>query len=745
MTIKQNGGVFGRNPTFNDVEVENDLTSATIDLAAIATSKAVTAVDVFVYDTSLDSDGGAWRKRTQGTSWYNETLNTATRGSRRELPAVAVIVAEAAKVTIYDGDDPALPMWMVFSSATGNPVGGSGLTSVSAKNGKIAWGDSSLGLTYSDFTADKIRRHRSGAAAYNGWFLGAILDRNTASGWVGTGTPSTDYIVNSTVNDVAMTVRPTAPIDAATGLPVPTIAVATAGGVSVIKDDGTVEGAGTGFNVRGIAADTLGFTMVKSSSNTPYIRYAFGPTITETHSFSSYSAAAAGGYYVGVGSLWSDKNSVEYLQNDVFAVNSSEGLDQVLVGEYVADRKNKSLIARTTTDYATGYMVGDIKLATLSDTTAGIVPTTDFVVNGTFTTDTDWSKQTGWTIGSGVASCNGTNAVYLYQLSGLPANTQVVASIEITSYTSGSIRIGAPGVAPPTVLDSVGTHLVSFTTSSPGGGTEILSNSFVGSVDNVSVTAAVEDRSVNGNGLQVNGTITKTVVETGADLVAYSGFSASNYLEQPYNADLDFGTGDFSVMGWVKLTGADLQFLVYRGTASASFDIYVGSAYDITFRTPTKTLNVPSFTTVNTWAFCTCVRRNGVGYIYRNGELIGSNTDFGDSVTLADAYTRIGYRYDYPAIHGNMALWRISATAPTAEQIAKIYNDEKFLFQENAKATLDGASDEVTALAHDPVTDLLHVGTSAGRSVFQGLRRVDNTTTAVGTAISASNGLVVEE
>ena len=31
------------------------------------------------------------------TSWYNETLNTATRGSRREFPAVAVIVAEPLK------------------------------------------------------------------------------------------------------------------------------------------------------------------------------------------------------------------------------------------------------------------------------------------------------------------------------------------------------------------------------------------------------------------------------------------------------------------------------------------------------------------------------------------------------------------------------------------------------------------------------------------------------------------------
>jgi hypothetical protein len=49
-----------------------------------------------------------------------------------------------------------------------------------------------------------------------------------------------DYIVQEDVNDVAMTVLPNAPIDSATGLPIPTIAVATDGGVSVIKDDGNV-------------------------------------------------------------------------------------------------------------------------------------------------------------------------------------------------------------------------------------------------------------------------------------------------------------------------------------------------------------------------------------------------------------------------------------------------------------------------------------------------------------------------
>ena len=47
-------------------------------------------------------------------------------------------------------------------------------------------------------------------------------------------------ISHSTVNDVAVTVLPNAPTNPETGLPMPTIAVATSGGVSVIKDDGLV-------------------------------------------------------------------------------------------------------------------------------------------------------------------------------------------------------------------------------------------------------------------------------------------------------------------------------------------------------------------------------------------------------------------------------------------------------------------------------------------------------------------------
>ena len=105
------GGLAYQDPehaSIKDLDLKN--------LSQINSEISDTATDIFVYDTRKDSDGGAWRKRTQHTSWYNETLGTATRGTRKEFPAVAVIVAEQNFIKIYDGDDPDLPMWMVFNT-----------------------------------------------------------------------------------------------------------------------------------------------------------------------------------------------------------------------------------------------------------------------------------------------------------------------------------------------------------------------------------------------------------------------------------------------------------------------------------------------------------------------------------------------------------------------------------------------------------------------------------------------------
>ena len=210
-----------------------------LQIGEIAALVGGTAVDVFVYDTSRDSDGGKWRERTQHTSWYNEELNTATRGARREFPAVAVIVAEAGKVTIYDGDDPDMGMWMVFTTTgtiAANAIvrtSGYSISTVSMLNGLLVCGVNYNGGFEINFVCDKCHRRNS-----SGYFFGGnIVSRNGGMNFI---TISSAVIVQTIVNDVAMTILPNAPIDENTGLPVPTIAVATDGGVSVIKDDGTV-------------------------------------------------------------------------------------------------------------------------------------------------------------------------------------------------------------------------------------------------------------------------------------------------------------------------------------------------------------------------------------------------------------------------------------------------------------------------------------------------------------------------
>ena len=94
---------------------------------------------------------------------------------------------------------------------------------------------------------------------------------------------------------------------------------------------------------------------------------------------------------------------------------------------------------------------------------------------------------------------------------------------------------------------------------------------------------------------------------------------------------------------------------------------------------------------------------------------------------------------------GSIALFRVSADVPSQEIIRKIYDDEKQLFLPNAKCTLTGTQNSITGMDYDDSTDTVHVGTSAGRSEFRGLVRINNTGTAVNSSISASNGFVVEE
>ena len=157
-----------------------------VNLDAISKEITDNAVDIFIYDTSKDSDGGKWRKRTKKTSWYNETLNTSTRGTRREFPAVAVLVLEGTQLTIYDGDDPDLPMWMKFAASGANWNDGllpnfNGYTATSALNGTIcvASTSNSWGVIKIQFISDDSYSHTT-ATNWGGYDSLGLSQRNSS-------------------------------------------------------------------------------------------------------------------------------------------------------------------------------------------------------------------------------------------------------------------------------------------------------------------------------------------------------------------------------------------------------------------------------------------------------------------------------------------------------------------------------------------------------------------------------------
>ncbi len=359
-----------------------------INVGALNATISDTAVDVFVYDTRKDSDGGQWRKRTQHTSWYNETLNTATRGSRRDFPAVAIIVSELEKVTIYDGDDPDMPMWMVFQGVTSGwkfvQYGDdSGAVSIHALNGILCVGNT--GTSYGslhvlNFIKEKAYMYVPALFEFNANFV----DRNVLGPPISQILPASS-IVSNKVNDVAMTVLPNAPIDSATGLPVPTIAVATQQGISIITDSGTIynltpesdpsyASIKNFYSVGFDSTNKIFFTDSQTTSG--YSALIYLPSYNYNQSLTDYYSSLTGSYnYVWGGDIRSTSTPVGTwnVSSTTRLITESVGTKDSIVMGYsgsgagdgglslIGQQNNYLMNCKITTSYNTGWMHGDIK------------------------------------------------------------------------------------------------------------------------------------------------------------------------------------------------------------------------------------------------------------------------------------------------------------------------------------------------------------------------------------------------
>jgi len=741
------------------------LSEANIDLGAIAQTITATTVDTLVYDTSKDSDGGAWRKRTQNRSWYQEL---------GEFPSVALIVATTSSITIYDADDPALPVYCTFTGSSTNMLFYTAttaeVTSLAMLNGELCAGLNKAlgGVNRINFLKDTsiYEIDAGGFFTHNG----PIGQRNDGLGVTQT---SGARLVNREVNDVSMTVEAGAPIDAATGLAVPTVAAATSGGLSVINNDGTVtDSAATGTVIKVTVAES-GFWYSEFSGSRLY--------------YTTFADALAGdgfGDKFGDTDGTADFNSVTTTENmdynsGILSAGGSPTLGdfELSVNGLMLHQPNYAdqtagMSALITDEFNTGWMQGDIKGAFLSSTDTASLVGGDLVTNGdneaavvsnaasnmTKVQSSDFAQSGSF---SAKYTASGGNTFHY-------AFNQAIAAdeyVRLRYWVYIPLAYAGAGVGHVDVFDGSFLSALENTRDTwvfvedfrEPKGTEwqvaignANSENIDGEIfylDNISVETGVDlDRSVNSNSLQVNGTITRTAVATGAELVAYSGWSAANYLEQPYNADLDFGTGDFCFMGWLKTTSAAANNILHRAlsgnTGGALFSLTSAGFMEIYLSANTTFANKLIGTIpLNTGVYTHFVARRlgGVLSIFINGVLDNSVANV-TNITYASTLAKIGARHDSTAFFdGSLALLRIGAAAPTAAQINKSYEDEKYLFQENADAVLTNST--VTALGFDPDTNLLHVGGNVGRDEFQGLRRTATTTGAVTSAISVGNKL----
>ncbi len=764
---------------------------------------------IFVYDTSMDSDGGAWRHRTQHTSWYNEGPSKY-RGARKEFPSIAVIVSDTDQVSIYDGDDPNLSLWMTFQAfSSGGGMAPNYVLQYSGSryrvamlNGILVMGQGSPGDNWGNpivnFISEEILRADPHTTEGGRW-SGNIASRNGYNGSSAEGYSDrgSGFIINdSRIRGVAMRVQNNAVVDHKTGLPIPTIALATGNGVSVITAN-TVDrpvyditaSAGSSYSLSVFIdiTETGCVIFEQDGSNGRSIFHVPIPTADRTTSTNDgsitdkvvlkpYNNSTSASYPRFNEPLFTTSGIMKgvAMRGDNQALLSYAGKLTLLQPDFHDPYQGRT--AYITKDFNTGWMHGGNRRVLMCDTDDTNMTATNLITNGDFTSNTN-----NWSIGNGnwatlsvvngrlrITNANNQNGFAYQEITVVAGQTYILMadcykgtnsrlSLQVTS-------VGGSAEASRNPITTDGKYMLQFTpdtnTARISVGQGLTGNGNYTEVDNVSVRLASHDRSTQAQGMEVIGTLNRTKIYPGSDLVYYDNF-ANGYLFQPYSpnngfADLQFGTGEYYMSVWayggddnetmmvLERDDVDAHGAILLFNQSGKYAFYSRSNGQSSWSSITGTAERG-----NWWSHVMVVRRGNSIEGWVNGHYQGNVTLSGGGNTNGGSQVRdlvIGRRNGHGQIYsGRLALAKIGSGAPVAEDIKKMYDDERKLFAPNAKCTLYGTSDEVKSMAYDKSTDTLHTITSSGRSDFVGLNRINNTTTGSTNAISAAGGLVAED
>lgn len=167
-----------------------------------------------------------------------------------------------------------------------------------------------------------------------------------------------------------------------------------------------------------------------------------------------------------------------------------------------------------------------------------VVPITaaeeNMVTNGTFASDTGWTKGTGWTIAAGVATATGAISTALTQTSPvtLIEGKKYSVTFTVSGFAAGTVAVSLGGGAAGTSRGSD----AAFTETITAGATQVIAftgSGFTGNIDTVTITpiavAPAADHTTGGapelnpTGYLLGGKITKlSMISTAGGIVGMS-------------------------------------------------------------------------------------------------------------------------------------------------------------------------------------------------------------------------------
>ena len=205
----------------------------------------------------------------------------------------------------------------------------------------------------------------------------------------------------------------------------------------------------------------------------------------------------------------------------------------------------------------------------------------ELVTNGDFSTDSNWTKGTGWTISGGTANFNGANGFSIYASQNYINGKTYKISYDVLNYVSGGVRISFDGQVSQTISSNSVNN--TFYHKYNGGNTNIFIQS-VGtsqlSIDNVSVKEVLKDgdfdfsRSSSATRVNSEGLI-ETASVLGSELVVNGDFASDTDWTKGTGVTISNGvaTSDGSGSNYGNIVTQDTNVSFANKKVKINFDV----------------------------------------------------------------------------------------------------------------------------------------------------------------------------